>query len=195
MERGGFIGLDRNIRKHPMWPTNRAFSELEAWIYVLLFARWKDGWVEYQGARQLVPRGELLTSLHQLSRDWKWDRKRVRRTLDRWSERGQIEVRKRDRRGHQIKVMNYESYNPDGTKDGTKKGPKGGPKRDHERTNTTKKPSTTTTDTRACGWPCEQCEAGPFPCFDEYLEHVQDEHPEVFGDAAVVEESPAEVPA
>ena len=38
----------------------------------------------------------------------------------------------------------------------------------------------TATTTRTRGWPCEKCDAGPYPTFDEYLEHVETEHPEIF---------------
>lgn len=146
MDREGYVGIDRNIRRHWMWPRGRAFTELEAWLHVLLFAHaLPDGRViHYQGAEHFVERGQLVTSIHQLGRDWKWDRKKVRRILKRWVKDGSVLVRKLDRHGIHLTICNYETYNPIGTKGGTKTGPSPGPKRDHEITNITSKPITTT---------------------------------------------------
>ena len=120
MDREGYVGIDRNISHSRRWPRGRRFSKLEAWIDLLLRARWKAGTVRYQGADILLARGELVTSVRQLATDWRWDRKTVERALNSWVDSGSIKYRKRDRYGTRISVVNYGTYNPRGTKKGTK---------------------------------------------------------------------------
>ena len=164
-----------------MWPTGRPLTVLEAWIDILFRARWRPGLVNWQEADVYLERGELITSIRQLAKDWKWDRKRVRRILNRWSASGSILSQKRDHQGVHLTVCNYNTYNFSGTTNGATDGPPTGPLRDHERNNKACKTLTTTRAVDNFGWPCEACEASPFRTFDEYVKHVQVEHPEVFG--------------
>lgn len=120
MNREGYVGIDRNIKHSRMWPRGRRFSKLEAWIDLLLRARWKEGTVRYQGADILLERGELVTSTRQLASDWRWDRKTVLRTLESWVASGSIEYGERGRHGTRIFIVNYGTYNPRGNKKGAK---------------------------------------------------------------------------
>lgn len=75
----GYIKLYRQIQKNNLWPTDRPYTGLEAWIYLLLNANHADGKTK---SGVPIKRGELITSEIKLAELWKWSRGKVRRFLD-----------------------------------------------------------------------------------------------------------------
>lgn len=81
--KGGWVELWRKIESHRFWPTyeERAFTKLEAWLYLLLRAAYKAHQVEYMGRTYDLKPGELVTSERYLARIWRWSRGKVRHYL------------------------------------------------------------------------------------------------------------------
>jgi len=83
MVTGGWIQLHRKIQHHEwLWPQNRQYTELEAWIDLLLKANHAFGRVNFGGEKIEIERGELITSEVKLAERWKWSRGKVRRFLN-----------------------------------------------------------------------------------------------------------------
>jgi len=78
-DRRGWIKLYRKIEYFQYSPANegRRFTKYEAWIDLILHASYKDH--VCGGIR--VQRGQLLTSIVRLAKDWKWNRRTVSRYL------------------------------------------------------------------------------------------------------------------
>ncbi len=78
----GWIKLYRKIRDNLLWPKNRRFTPLEAWLDVLLSANHTPAKILH-GISTLVPveRGQFVTSQVKLAERWRWNRKTVKRFL------------------------------------------------------------------------------------------------------------------
>jgi len=104
---GGWIKLYREIRESRFWPQNRRYTELEAWVDILLSANHADKMV----GNILVKRGQWLTSFQKLSKRWKWDRKTVRKWATLLVTRGDILYpREGTRDWTLITVCKYKQY-------------------------------------------------------------------------------------
>ena len=138
---GGWIKLFRAIwdwRYSPL-ATKRPFTQLEAWIWLISKASYQDHVV----GEVAVKRGQVLTSIEQLSEIWRRDRKTVRR----WVKNMQKNEEVRSERGRSwslITICGYDEYQGDGTPNGTPKGtsygtPDGTPKGTQSRSKEIKK--------------------------------------------------------
>ena len=79
----GWVNLWRRIESHRFWPTyeNRPFTKLEAWLWLLLRASYKQRTVEFMGREWKLRPGDIVTSQRILAERWKWNRSAVRRYL------------------------------------------------------------------------------------------------------------------
>ena len=73
MANRGWIKLSRRLLDSPIWDSGKSFDERSAWIDLLLMAAHKD--------TKWCKRGEIVTSIGELERRWKWGRHRVYRFL------------------------------------------------------------------------------------------------------------------
>ncbi|EIM5198710.1 DnaD domain-containing protein [Staphylococcus pseudintermedius] len=105
----GWISLHRSIENHWLYPKDRPFSELEAWLYLLLTVNHKDNKTLFDGKIIVVKRGSTYTSLRKLSERWNWSTTKVTRFLN-LLEQDNMVTQKKDSRKTVITVVNYDIY-------------------------------------------------------------------------------------
>lgn len=105
----GWISIHRKIKDHWIWDKNRVFSDVEAWIDLLLYASHDDQKVKIGMSLYDVKRGDQIRSLKTLSEEWNWSRSRVKRFLSLLQNDNMI-VLKCDTKTTQISICNYDTY-------------------------------------------------------------------------------------
>ena len=103
-----FIYLDRDIANHPLW-TDRPFARGQAWVDLILLARFAPSQAYIRGMRIDLERGELAMSQELLAERWGWSRGKVARFLDDMQSNSEIERRQYNRIDI-ISVCNYNQY-------------------------------------------------------------------------------------
>ncbi len=109
----GYVKLFRKIRDSHVWPKDREFTPLEAWIDLLMMARHDPEPIEikirlYGGVS--CGQGQIVTSLRKLGERWNWGKNRVRRFLNMYEARSQIGT-EAVRNATRITICNYSTYN------------------------------------------------------------------------------------
>jgi len=106
-----FLPLSRKILDHDLWQ-EKPFGKGQAWIDLLLLARWKDEpkTIYIKNQKYIINRGQLVYSMKSLAKRWGWDRAKVKRLLDRLQIEHQIEHHS-DNVTTCISIIKYNSYN------------------------------------------------------------------------------------
>lgn len=144
----GYIRVSRKILTSEWWNEDRPRTKVEAWLDLIMWARFADGVVEHDSNPVDLRRGEFIGSLRFLAARWQWTIKAVRVFLaaciskERLRLTGNILTRAQQRAhvgahlgAHVARVylvVNYDKYNPvqlmagtrQGTPEGTAKGTK-----------------------------------------------------------------------
>ena len=137
MKHIGHIKLHRAIQDNPFY-LSEPFTKVMAWIDLLLNAKYEDEMEWYRGTEIIVKRGQLVVSLGELSKKWKWPKSKVQRFLEYLERENAIErpIRSAVRSAVQsavrtpiqlsslISIVNYEKYQTSGTNSGTECGTK-----------------------------------------------------------------------
>lgn len=105
----GWISLHRQIQDHWLFKKNRAFSEFEAWLDILLSVNHDTVKVRFQQEIIECHRGESLYSLETWAKRWKWDKSKVRRFLNLLQKEHMV-VTKSERKTTRLTVCNYDTY-------------------------------------------------------------------------------------
>mgnify|MGYP000877786057 CR=1 FL=1 len=136
MAKPGFIKLHRQIIENELYREPRKFSKLEAWLYILLNAKYKEETEVHYGTEVIIPIGSFATSCTQLARAWGWDKKAVIKFLDYLTQESmisragtKIDPKTGTKTGTIINIENWAFYQGDGTKTGTKSGTKSDPQK------------------------------------------------------------------
>lgn len=108
-EKLGWVSLHRSIQTHWLYEEDRKFSKFEAWIDLILIANHKDGKVMHDGQLIDVKRGQKLTSLRKLGKQWNWSITKVDKFLNILHEDEMI-VLKKDTQKTLITIVNYDIY-------------------------------------------------------------------------------------
>jgi hypothetical protein len=122
MSEEGFIAIARGILDHHIVGARKPFSYLEAWIWLLLEARWASGRIQVANGRVVnLERGQISHSLRYLATAWGWKTKRVRTFLRRLETGTQIGTQTGT--GQMvITICNYNQYQNLSAAKGTAKG-------------------------------------------------------------------------
>ena len=80
---GGYIMLYRSFQDSAFWEERRVFSRAEAWLDILMAARWQEEPKEIQikNVTLLCHRGEVLYSSKTWAKRWGWSESKVQRFL------------------------------------------------------------------------------------------------------------------
>jgi DNA replication protein DnaD len=105
----GWISLHRNIKNSLFYPKNRAFTNYEAWIDLLLNANHSDQKVLIGAEIYECHRGELLRSQETLAKHLNWSKSKVRRFLKNLTDNGSISLQT-DSKISRIIITNYDFY-------------------------------------------------------------------------------------
>lgn len=109
----GWIKLHRRIGNHWLWPKGRRYSNLEAWIDLMLSANYQPGKVDTGSKVITIRRGQFMTSQVQLGRRWGWNRETVSRFLSKLKadEMLDIETSKESSTGYTLlTIRNYGKF-------------------------------------------------------------------------------------
>ncbi len=112
----GYLKLYRKFFDNFLWQEKREYSKAEAWIDLLVSARYKDGTQKQMidGKVVIWERGQLIASMRFLQTRWKWKSiSRVGRFLKFLQDENMISIDTTQRIGR-ITICNYESYNASG---------------------------------------------------------------------------------
>ncbi len=78
----GWIRLHRKVRDNSLWPKNRRFTALEAWLDVLMSANHAQTKTLLGISTPVsVERGQFITTQVKLAERWRWNRKTVKKFL------------------------------------------------------------------------------------------------------------------
>lgn len=105
----GWISIHRQIRDNWVWKSNEPFDKRSAWIDLLLSVNHKNKKIPFENGFIEIERGQVLTSIKQLSEKWKWSRHKVSDFLDQLEQDTMI-VQVRDTRKTLISIVNYNIY-------------------------------------------------------------------------------------
>ena len=114
MQNNSYIKLYRSLMENPLW-TGEPFTKGQAWVDLLMLARWKD---EKKLNGQTLHRGEIGASQLWLANRWGWSRKKTARFLS-VLEREQMCTIKSTQKGTTLTIEKYSIYQGEGTTEGT----------------------------------------------------------------------------
>ena len=107
----GWFKIWRQVESNWVWD-DKPFARGQAWFDLISRATYKDGGesVFFMNRVFVLHRGELVTSLRILAKEWGWSTKKVSKFLDDLQKDKMIEKRNSDLL--RIYIMNYEKFQP-----------------------------------------------------------------------------------
>ncbi len=78
----GWISIHRKFLNHWLWDESKENSYAEAWLYLLLTAEYNKRDVEFAGESFELKEGQIITSLPELAKIFRWSVKKVRTFLN-----------------------------------------------------------------------------------------------------------------
>lgn len=106
----GTVSIDRGLFDHGVFRAE-PFSEREAWVWMIMAARWKAGKVRVGDYVVELSRGEFAASVRFMASAWDWTAAKVQRYLERLKKMEMISV-KTDTGVSVITVCNYDKFQP-----------------------------------------------------------------------------------
>ncbi|MGX1105438.1 hypothetical protein [Bradyrhizobium elkanii] len=83
MSERGVFAVDRAIFDHPKFKGPREeYTRLEAWLWLLAAAAWKEHTRWISGRPLVVARGQVVAATRTMAKQWCWSEAKVRRFLD-----------------------------------------------------------------------------------------------------------------
>lgn len=105
----GWISIHRKIRECDIWDYDEPFTRRDAWIDLLLLANHRDKDTIFDGKKITIQRGQYLTSVRKLSKEWHWGKDKTLKYL-RLLEMCEMITRDTDSRRTLITIVNYDIY-------------------------------------------------------------------------------------
>ena len=105
----GWIALYRSITTHWLYPVDRPFTKLEAWIDLLMMVNWTQKTVCFGSEMIECGRGEIITSQLKLMKRWGWSKAKLL-NYQKILQKDRMIVVKSDSKKTTIKLLNYEEY-------------------------------------------------------------------------------------
>lgn len=106
-----WAAVARKLASSDLW-LEEVFTRGQAWVDLILRARWKPSSVKIRGVRIELDRGQLAISYRALAARWSWSIGKVRRFLDELETDTRIETQKNNVTTV-ITLLNYDLYQPD----------------------------------------------------------------------------------
>jgi DNA replication protein DnaD len=110
VSRQGFILLHRQIQEHWLYPTDREFTEYEAWLHLIQIAAHTSHQKMVNGRMITIHRGEIATSERRLAEMFRWGRKRASRFLKMLEKDGMVLAQNWTTKWATLKINNYETF-------------------------------------------------------------------------------------
>ena len=104
----GYVSIHREIMDHWLWQ-DKPFSKGQAWIDLILLAKYKQEKFPYKDGIAEGQRGTVYRSISWLAERWGWGRDKTRRFLELLQDDGMVTIRATT---HQttITLVNYEKF-------------------------------------------------------------------------------------
>lgn len=118
-DKEGWIKIDRKILNNVLWQ-DKPFSKGQAWVDLLLSAKWQDEDVWISGSIVRLKKGQIWTSQMKLEKRWGWSKNKVRRFLALLAEQRMIHIDGTSH-GTTLTVVNWDKFQNEGTTNGTTK--------------------------------------------------------------------------
>ena len=109
----GWISIHRKMQEHWLWSEKRTFSNLEAWLDILITVNHTEKKVLLGSLLLTVKRGESVMSLDSWAKRWKWNKSKVRRFFT-LLEKDKMIVTKNEKKTTRLTVCKYDSYQGNG---------------------------------------------------------------------------------
>lgn len=109
----GWISIHRKMQEHWLWSEKRTFSNLEAWLDILMTVNHTEKKVLLGGLLLNVERGQSILSLDSWGKRWKWNKSKVRRFFVLLESDGMITT-KNEVKTTRLTVCKYDSYQENG---------------------------------------------------------------------------------
>jgi hypothetical protein len=106
----GTVSISRDLFDHGTFK-DEPFSEREAWIWMIMEARWKAGKSRAGDYVVDLARGEFAASVRYMAKAWDWTPAKVQRYLERLKKCEMI-TSKTDTGVSVITVCNYDKFQP-----------------------------------------------------------------------------------
>ena len=105
----GYISLYRSIQNHWLYGEDEPFSYFQAWVDLIMLAKYTDEDFYYRGRAVNGKRGSVYRSMASLAKKWNWSRDRVSLFLKALEKEGMVAV---DTTRHLtvIRIVNYAKY-------------------------------------------------------------------------------------
>lgn len=87
----GLIMIERDILRHPVLKP-KEFSRVEAWLWMISEARWKEGHEDIGGKTVLLKRGQFSHSIRFIQSAWGWTKGKTERFIARLRSETMIET-------------------------------------------------------------------------------------------------------
>jgi len=116
----GWISLNRELMDHWLWDDGHELTKAEAWIYLLMAANHSEEpkKVVIKDKILMCGRGDSIRSLETLSKDWNWNRSKVRRFLKVLEKENMIRHAS-ETVTSRISICNYDTYQVNKHESGT----------------------------------------------------------------------------
>ena len=105
----GWIKLHRQLLDCWIWRVNEPFDKRSAWVDLLLTANHSDTKLLFNGEIITITRGQILTSVRQLSAKWNWSVNRTYRFLKMLENENMVQKESNDNRTL-LTIVNYSVF-------------------------------------------------------------------------------------
>lgn len=105
----GWIKLHRQLLDCWIWQANEPFDKRSAWVDLLLTANHSDTKLLFNGEIITITRGQILTSVRQLSAKWNWSANRTYRFLKMLENENMVQKESNDNRTL-LTIVNYSVF-------------------------------------------------------------------------------------
>lgn len=113
-----WLKLYRRLKDSDLWLAE-PFTRGQAWLDLLMLAKWKAGYVRIRGIRVDLEPGQLAWSEVELAKRWQWGRKKVRRFLQELEHEGQQIEQQKNNVTTIIYIKNWDKYQAGATAERT----------------------------------------------------------------------------
>ena len=102
----GYVSVYRSVLSDDFWVSEK-FTRGQAWIDLLLLAKYKDGFFYNRGIKVDYRRGDVTEGIINLAKRWKWSRNKVQKFINDLEKEGQIGQQK----SNVITLISISNYN------------------------------------------------------------------------------------
>lgn len=104
----GWVSIHRKIENNPLWLSEK-FTRAQAWLDLIIFANYEDGYFYVRGSRVDVKRGQIGWSQVTMAKRWQWHRGKVAGFLKMLENEHQI-VQHKSTLTTVLTIINYDRF-------------------------------------------------------------------------------------